>query len=278
MKILHGTGVALITPFSKDLSIDYDSFDKILQNIKDVNYYVVNGTTSESSTTSDEEKSNILSFVREKKIKNKPIVYCISSNNTEEVLKKTKEIDLTDITAFLITSPFYNKPSQKGIIEHYRSIANHSPLPIILYNVPHRTGSNIDATTTIELSKHPNIIGIKEASGNILQCIEIAKYKDPDFLLISGDDMLTIPIISIGGVGVISVLANIMPFEIYNMVKNALSNELIESKKFLFGIFEPAQIINKYGNPVGTKILMEKSNLCNKYVRLPLSTPADNSL
>lgn len=277
MKILHGTGVALITPFSKDLSIDYESLDKILQNIKDINYYVVNGTTSESATTSDQEKTNILSFVREKKIKSKPIVYCISSNNTGEILKKIKEIDLTDITAFLITSPFYNKPSQKGIIEHYIAIADHSPLPIILYNVPHRTGSNIDANTTIELSRHSNIIGIKEASGNILQCIEIAKYKDPDFLLISGDDMLTIPIISIGGVGVISVLANVMPFEIYNMVQNALCNKFTESNKFLFDIFEAAQVINEYGNPVGTKILMEKNNLCNKYVRLPLSTPAESS-
>lgn len=277
MKILHGTGVALITPFSKDLSIDYESLDKILQNIKDINYYVVNGTTSESATTSDQEKTNILSFVREKKIKSKPIVYCISSNNTGEILKKIKEIDLTDITAFLITSPFYNKPSQKGIIEHYIAIADHSPLPIILYNVPHRTGSNIDANTTIELSRHSNIIGIKEASGNILQCIEIAKYKDPDFLLISGDDMLTIPIISIGGVGVISVLANVMPFEIYNMVQNALCNKFTESNKFLFDIFEAAQVINEYGNPVGTKILMEENNLCNKYVRLPLSTPAEKS-
>lgn len=271
MKYFYGTGVALVTPFAVDLSVDYAALERLLNHVENnVDYLVINGTTAESATTSELEKKEILSFITKHKARNTPIVYGISGNNTTEILKNLSNIKLESIQALLVTSPYYNKPSQKGIIKHYSTIADNCPIPILLYNVPHRTGSNMEANTTIKLSNHPNIIGIKEASGNIVQCIEIAKNKKKDFLLLCGDDIYAIPMIAIGAAGLISTIANIMPREVVEMVKNSLKGNLMSANEYLHLLLENIGIISKYGNPVGTKFLLAKQSLCNKYVRLPL--------
>ena len=212
MRKLYGTGVALVTPFYSDKTIDFVSLKKLLAHTAlGVDYYVVMGTTGESVTLSKEEKKEVLEFVRKHNPKKLPIVYGIGGNNTQQVVEEIESTNLRGVSALLSVSPYYNKPSQEGICQHFVRVANASPVPIILYNVPGRTASNLTAVTTLRLAKHKNIIGIKEASGNLEQCMNIAKGKPKDFMLISGDDLLTLPLYAVGGVGVISVLANALP-------------------------------------------------------------------
>jgi 4-hydroxy-tetrahydrodipicolinate synthase len=271
MNFLHSTGVALVTPFNEDFSVDYFSLGKLINHLEaNIDFFLVNGTTSESATTSDLEKKEILSFIINNKSPHTPIVYGISGNNTTDMIQNLYKLDLQNIQALLVTSPYYNRPSQEGIIKHYSLIADQCPIPILLYNVPHRTGSNLEANTTIELSKHPNIIGIKEASGNILQCIEIAKNIKKDFSLLCGDDILAIPMIAIGAVGLISTIANSMPTKVAEMVKSALKGNINSANENLHFLLKDIGIISKYGNPVGTKLLLHRQNLCHRYVRLPL--------
>src|SRR5688572_25908548 len=209
MKKFYGTGVALVTPFDSTGAIDYKALKKLLAHTaKGVDYYVVMGTTGESVTVSSEEKKKVLEFVKANNSKGLPIVYGIGGNNTQNVLDTIKATNLKGVDAILSVSPYYNKPSQEGIYQHFAAVADASPLPLILYNVPGRTGSNLTAETTLRLAQHKNIIGVKEASGNLEQCMKISKYMPKDFLLFSGDDLIIIPLYSIGGKGVISVLAN----------------------------------------------------------------------
>lgn len=278
MKKLHGTGVALVTPFTDSLAIDFKALKKVLNHTaKGVDYYVVLGTTGESPTLTLEEKDSILQFVKENNPAKLPIVYGIGGNNTAEILEIIDHTNLEGVDAILSVSPYYNKPSQAGIIQHFTAIAKASPVPIILYNIPGRTGSNMTAETTLKLAEHPNIIGTKEASGNIEQCLKIAKYKPKDFLLLSGDDMLTTTLYAMGGQGIISVLANTFPVLFRKMKEHAFAGDIVKASRELFKISDINGPMYEEGNPVGVKYLMSKRNLCQPYVRLPL-TPASNGL
>jgi 4-hydroxy-tetrahydrodipicolinate synthase len=275
MKKLFGTGVALVTPFDENGKIDFKSLKKLLiHTAKGVDYFVVMGTTGESATLSKEEKKSVLKFVMENNPKKLPIVYGIGGNNTQSVLDEIKSTDLTGVTAILSVSPYYNKPPQEGIFQHFKAIAEASPLPIILYNVPGRTGSNISAQTTLRLASLKNVIGIKEASGNLEQCMKIVKEKPKDFMLISGDDMLTLPIYSIGGVGVISVLANALPQVFLKIKENFNSGKLSQAQAAQFKIIDINGPMYEEGNPVGVKYLLSLIGVCGYIVRLPLVAPS----
>ncbi|PSR53823.1 4-hydroxy-tetrahydrodipicolinate synthase [Adhaeribacter arboris] len=272
MKSLRGTGVALITPFTQDLAVDYDSFKKLLHFTVQggVDYLVVNGTTAESPTTTDAEKEQILAFVKDFTGGKLPIVYGIGGNYTQGLLETIKNTDFTGVAAILSVSPYYNKPSQQGLYQHYVQLADASPVPVILYNVPGRTASNLTAETTLKLAKHPNIIGIKEASGNLEQCLQLAKYKPADFMLISGDDLLTVPMISFGAEGVISVLANAFPEKFSQMVQLALKNNFTEATKLLLDFIDINPLMYEESNPVGIKAILEMLGIAQPHVRLPL--------
>lgn len=274
---LYGTGVALVTPFKSDKSIDFKGLKSILDATASngVDYYVVQGTTGESNTTTTLEKTEILQFVKDNNTSNLPIVYGIGGNSTQQVIETIKTADLTGVDALLSVSPYYNKPSQQGIIKHFEEIANASPIPIILYNVPGRTSSNMSVTTTLELAKHPNIIGIKEASGNVEQALAICKGKNEDFLLISGDDLLTVPLYSIGAVGVISVLANAFTNVFTDIKNNISSNNYAQAAQAAFTLIDINPLMYKESNPVGIKYVLKHQGLCEGHVRLPLLEASD---
>jgi len=269
-----GTGVALVTPFDKNLNVDFQGLQKLLVHITDskVRYLVVHGTTGEAATTTSEEKRAILSFIHAHNPNNLPIVCGIGGNNTREVINTIKNTDFQGIDAVLSTSPYYNKPSQEGIYQHYIAIAKACPVPVLLYNIPARTGTNMTAATTLQLGKHPNIIGIKEASGNLLQCMEIAKGKHDDFLIISGEDMLTLPMIAIGASGVISTVANGFPKTMTHTVDLALQGNDAAARPHTWALLPLAKLIDRAGNPVGTKQLLAALGICQNHVRLPLAT------
>lgn len=271
MKKFFGTGVALITPFTSTGSVDYKSLKKVLQHTaKGVDYYVVMGTTGESATLSREEKKAVLQFVIDNNPKKLPVVYGIGGNNTREVVETIKSTNFEGVDALLSVSPYYNKPSQEGIYQHFKAVADASPVPVILYNVPGRTASNITAETTLRLAAHKNIFAIKEASGNIEQCMKIAKAMPKDFLLISGDDLLTVPLYSIGAKGVISVLANAYPVVFQKMKEFSFAGDFAKASKEQFKILEINGLMYEEGNPVGVKQLMADMGLCGNHVRLPL--------
>jgi len=275
MKKLFGTGVALVTPFEEIGKIDFKALKRLLiHTAKGVDYFVVMGTTGESATLSKEEKKNVLKFVLENNPKKLPIVYGIGGNNTQNVLDELTSTDLKGVTAILSVSPYYNKPPQEGIFQHFKQVAAASPLPIILYNVPGRTGSNISAQTTLRLASLKNIIGIKEASGNLEQCMKIVKEKPKGFMLISGDDMLTLPLYSIGGVGVISVLANALPQIFLKIKENFYSGRLKQAQTEQFKIIDINGAMYEEGNPVGLKYLLSLIGVCGHTVRLPLTKPS----
>lgn len=274
--LFKGTGVALVTPFNSELKIDYKNFEKLLEFNTDagVDYFVVNGTTGESATTNKEEKRLLLKCIRENNPKKLPVVYGTGGYDTLDIVEHVKEMDWTGVDALLSVSPYYNRPSQKGIIAHYEAIADACPVPLIMYNVPKRTGSNMTASTTIELSAHENIIGIKEASGDFGQLVDIVAGKPEDFLLISGDDMCTIPMISIGSVGVISVLANAFPKEMSSMVNAALENDFGKAQSYLTQLNKINPHMYSEASPVGIKEVLRQIGICENFVRLPLVGPS----
>jgi 4-hydroxy-tetrahydrodipicolinate synthase len=270
-KKLHGTGVALVTPFDNQGGIDFLALKKLLRHTSQgVDYYVVMGTTGESATLSKEEKKEVLQFVIANNIKKLPIVYGIGGNHTQGVVDEIRSTNLTSVDALLSVSPYYNKPSQEGIYQHFVAVANASPIPIILYNVPGRTASNLTAETSLRLAKHKNIIGIKEASGSMEQCMKIAKEKSVDFLLISGDDMLTLSLYAIGGEGVISVLANAYPVTFKKIKEYMRTGKLNRAQQEQFKLLEINAPMYEEGNPVGLKHLLKTMNIGNGDVRLPL--------
>jgi 4-hydroxy-tetrahydrodipicolinate synthase len=268
-----GTGVAIVTPFGKDGSIDFKSLEKLVNFIikGGVEYIVVMGTTGESVTLSKEEKQSVVEHVIEIVDKRVPIVLGLGGNNTQELLNSLKKESFANIDALLSVSPYYNKPNQRGIYQHYKAMAEVSPLPIILYNVPGRTSSNITADTTLKLAEEfKNIIGIKEASGNMEQCMKIIKYKPKDFLLISGDDALTLPIIACGGEGVISVAANAFPKDFSEMTRQILAGNVKEAQKLHYKLTDIIEQLFADGNPAGIKAALEIMNICQSNLRLPL--------
>ena len=238
---LKGTGVALVTPFHKDGSIDFKSFRKLVDRCIDgkVEYLVPLGTTGESATMTTNEKKAVVDFVIEITDKRVPIVLGLGGNSTQEVLSTLEEFDFDGIDAILSVSPYYNRPSQRGIFQHYKMIGNASPVPVILYNVPSRTGSNIDSETTLQLANEiKNIIGIKEASGNLEKAMKIIQHKPKDFLVISGDDVITLPFLACGGDGVISVISNAYPKDFSEMVRLALDGNYDRARKIHYKLLD----------------------------------------
>jgi 4-hydroxy-tetrahydrodipicolinate synthase len=271
MRKLHGTGVALITPFTETLEVDYKALKKLLQHTaKGVDYYVVMGTTGEAATCSEEEKIKVLEFIKENNAANLPIVYGIGGNNTHHVIESIASTDFKGVTALLSVSPYYSKPSQEGIVQHFTAIADKCPVPVLMYNIPGRTASNLTAETTLRLAEHKNIIGTKEASGNLEQCMKIAKYMPKDFLLLSGDDMQTVAMYAMGGKGVISVLANAYPQIFKKMKEYAFARDYAKASQQLFKLLEINAPMYEEANPVGIKSLLETLGICKSEVRLPL--------
>lgn len=268
MNQFKGTGVALVTPFHDDCSIDFSGLKNLIDYVIEggVDYLVVLGTTGESATLTPAEKKQVLTACLEFNNGRVPVVYGVGGNNTQAVLNDISNTDFTGISAILSVSPFYNKPSQAGIIAHYTAIADNCPVPVILYNVPGRTMSNMTAATTVRLADHPNIIGMKEASGNLEQCMEIAAKKPKDFLLISGDDLMTKAMYSIGGCGVISVLANALPATF----KSICHGSEKESLKAAFSLLDFNSLMYVEGNPVGIKNLLMHMGICGDQLRLPM--------
>lgn len=272
MKELIGTGTALITPFNNDHSIDFDALSRIIEQqiAGGTNYFVMLGTTGESATLSSQEKSAVVSHIKKVNAGRLPLVLGVGGNNTTNVVEQLKSLDTDGLTAILSVSPYYNKPNQQGIIYHYNEVANASPLPIILYNVPGRTGSNMTASTQLELAKHPNIVATKEASGNMEQVMTILKDKPSNFLVISGDDALTFPILACGGSGVISVINHIFPRTFSGMVKSAIQGDFIAAKAAHERVLESSLAIFADGSPGGIKTMLNEKQLCGTAVRPPL--------
>ncbi|KAB7727547.1 4-hydroxy-tetrahydrodipicolinate synthase [Rudanella paleaurantiibacter] len=274
----HGVGVAIVTPFHADHSIDFDGFGRLIQHVSDggVRYIVLQGTTGESPTVTKAEKKQLLQYLKENNPKQLPIVYGVGGNVTPDVVNTLKETDLEGVDAILSVCPYYNKPGQRGVIEHFTRVADASPVPVILYNIPPRTGINMTAETVCTLAQHPNIIGVKEASCIIEQCMEIARDKPEDFLLISGDDVQAVPIISIGGVGVMSVIANALPARFSALVDAALHGDFAFASKELGHFLRIDPLLYEEGNPVGVKNILEIMGLIEGHVRLPLMKASDS--
>lgn len=272
MKALIGTGTALITPFHDDFSIDFEALGRIVEQqiVGGTNYFVILGTTGESVTLSTEEKQQVIECIKRVTAGRIPLVLGVGGNNTVEVVKQLKSLDTDGLTAILSVSPYYNKPNQQGIINHYNMVADASPLPVILYNVPGRTGSNMTAATQLTLAQHPNIVATKEASGNMEQVMTILANKPEDFLVISGDDALTFPMLACGGSGVISVINHAFPKTFSGMVRSALQGDFSTAKKAHETVLESAIAIFADGSPSGIKTMLNEMGLCGTTVRPPL--------
>lgn len=273
MEKFKGTGVALVTPFNIEDKVDFKALEKLIefQILNGVNYLVVQGTTGESVTLSDEEKVAVLEFVIEINSGRLPIVLGIGGNHTQSVINQIKKFSSFKIDGILSVSPYYNKPSQEGIFAHYKAISESTNLPIILYNVPGRTSSNISVSNTLKLAKEcSNIVAIKEASGNLEQIMEIILHKPEGFLVISGDDALTLPHLSIGGDGVISVVANAFPKRFSSMVNAVMSGNMKLANEKHYELFEIIQYLFADGNPGGIKYVLQLINIGTDHLRLPL--------
>ena len=270
---LRGMGVALITPFNADKSIDFPALAKLLEYIiqNKADYIVVLGTTAETATLTEDEREQVRAFVVERVNSRVPLVLGVGGNNTKAVTDYLRQNDLSAFSAILSVVPYYNKPSQEGIYQHYKAIAEASPLPVILYNVPGRTGVNMTAETTLRLAKNfTNIIGVKEASGNITQMDDIIKNKPADFVVISGDDGITFPLITLGAVGVISVIGNAFPREFSRMVRLALEGDFANALLIHHRFTELFSLLFVDGNPAGVKCLLNAKGMIQNELRLPL--------
>jgi 4-hydroxy-tetrahydrodipicolinate synthase len=273
----HGVAPALVTPMLADGQVDYQGLKRLIQHVTDggVDYLVVHGTTGESATTDKKEQKAILDFIKEHNSKHLPIVYGLGGNNTPNVVQALKDIDFQGVDAILSVCPYYNKPGARGVIAHYTAIADASPVPVIMYNIPGRSGINMSSTTTLTLAQHPNIIGIKEASCIIEQCMEIYKDKPEDFLLISGDDVQAVPTIACGGVGIISVIANAIPAKFTELIHAAMDGDFLKARTMLGSFLAIDPLLYEEGNPVGVKKILELKGICSSDVRLPLMKASD---
>jgi len=267
-----GVGAALITPFDEHQEIDYAGLRKLIEFVseKGVDYLVVQGTTGESPTLSSEEKDEILAFSKKHNTKGLPIVYGLGGNDTRAVLETIRKTDLSGVDAILSVCPYYNKPTQEGIFAHFTAIADASPVPVLLYNVPGRTVINMKAETILKLAEHPNIIGIKDAGGSIEQSMELAAHAPEDFILLSGDDNLVTTMISVGWHGVISVIANAFPREFTDLTWHALEGNFKDAATLQLAFLEFDTLLYIESNPVGIKKCLEIKGICSSEVRLPL--------
>ncbi|MBP3353023.1 MAG: 4-hydroxy-tetrahydrodipicolinate synthase [Bacteroidales bacterium] len=270
---LRGLGVALITPFNEDETIDFTALGKLIEHLiqNSIDYLVVLGTTAETPTLSDSEKKEVVSFVRDRVNGRVPIVLGVGGNCTNSIVSQLKNGDYEGIDAILSVVPYYNKPSQEGIYQHYKAIAKATELPIILYNVPGRTGVNMTAETTLRIAREfDNVVAIKEASGNIVQMDDIIKNKPADFMVISGDDGITFPLITLGAVGVISVIGNAFPKEFGRMVRLALNGDYDSALRIHHEFTELFSLLFVDGNPAGVKAMLNAMGYIENKLRLPL--------
>ncbi|MGY4539288.1 4-hydroxy-tetrahydrodipicolinate synthase [Mucilaginibacter sp. UYNi724] len=273
MNKFHGTGVAMITPFQADGQVDYDALQKLIDHLIDggVEYLVSLGTTGESATLSKEEKKQVFAFTAKAVNKRVLLVAGIAGNNTLETVAEIKAFDTTGYDAILSASPHYNKPTQEGIYQHYKAIAEATTLPIILYNVPSRTGSTVSAETTVRLATDfKNIIGIKEASGNFELLNHLFRDKPEDFLVISGDDPISLQMIAMGGVGVISVVGNALPKQFSNMIRKCLAGDFKGAQPSHYSMIEFTRLMFAEGSPAGVKSALKALGVCGDTLRLPL--------
>jgi 4-hydroxy-tetrahydrodipicolinate synthase len=281
--ILGGTGVAIVTPFNEDFSVDYTSLGNFCDHLinNGINYLVVLGTTGETPTLSKQEKIDIINFTIERVNGRVPVVVGVGGNSTQNVIEDLKAMPLEKATAVLSTAPYYNKPSQEGLYQHYKAVAEASPKPVILYNVPGRTGKNMEPSTTLRLAELPNVGGIKEASNNFAQSIHLLSHRPADFLVVSGDDDLAMPQVAAGMDGVISVAANAYPKEFSTMVNHALNNNSKDAAKINIDLFESFLLMFAENNPAGIKAFLTHQGLIKNYLRLPLvplSQPIDEKV
>lgn len=266
-------GVALITPFKSDETVDYEALARLVdyQLKNGTDYLVILGTTAETATLSEAERESIIHFIVERVGGQLPIVLGVGGNNTKTVVEQVERVDTRVVDAVLCVTPYYNKPSQEGLYQHYRAIAQASKLPIILYNVPGRTGVNMSAATTLRLAREfKNIVGVKEASGNMSQMDEIINNKPQDFLVISGDDGITYPLITLGAVGVISVIGNAFPREFSRMVRLALDGDYNSARQIHHQFNELFDLLFIDGNPAGVKSMLSMMGFIENQLRLPL--------
>ena len=273
MQSLIGTGVALVTPFKKDFSVDADALKRIVnfQIDNGIDYLVILGTTAENATLSSIEKELVIKIVVEANNKRLPLVLGVGGNNTMEVVSELKTRDLSDFVAVLSVSPYYNKPTQDGIYQHFKAIAEAAPIPIILYNVPGRTSSNMLPSTVLRLANDfENIVAIKEAAGDITQAMKLINEKPDGFLVISGDDMITLPMVLAGGSGVISVIGEGFPRQFSEMVRLGLDRKVDEAYKIHYQLIDAIDMIFEQGNPAGIKEVHKTLGLSDNFVRLPL--------
>lgn len=267
-----GTGVALITPFKTDQSVDFEALTKIVNHVIDngADFLVVLGTTSEAPTLSPEEKKMVISTILKANNGRLPILLGMGGNNTQAVIEAIKAQDFTGIQGILSVVPYYNKPNQRGMKAHFEAIADASPVPVVVYNVPGRVGVNLQAATCVELAKHPNIIAVKEASGNLQQIMEILRDKPSDFDVLSGDDGITQPLMALGAQGVISVAANAYTKPFSSMMRAMKEGRTEEALRLHYAMLRMNQLIFADGNPAGIKCLMNHMGLCQNVLRLPL--------
>lgn len=279
MQSLIGTGVALVTPFKKDFSVDIEALMKITNHVIEggVEYLVILGTTAENATLNAEEKEVVIQTIVTANKGRVPMVLGVGGNNTVKVVEELKTRDLSQFAAILSVSPYYNKPTQEGIYQHFKAVSEASPIPIIVYNVPGRTSSNMLPATVIRLANDfKNIIGIKEAAGDIVQAMKLIQTKPEDFLVISGDDMITLPMVLAGGAGVISVIGEGFPKEFSEMVRLGLNKKVDEAYKLHYKLADSIDMIFEQGNPAGIKEVFKQLGLSENTVRLPLVNVDEN--
>lgn len=274
-----GLGIAVVTPFSVDGKVDFDSLEKLVDHLirNKVDYLLALGTTSEYPTMSKAERLDIVRCIASVNAGRLPILMGLGGPSTQSILANIKDACKLPIDAILSVTPYYNKPSQLGLIEHYKVVAKNSPLPVILYNVPSRTSCNMLAETTIRIAEsNPNVIGIKEASGNVKQILYLLNHKPKDFLVISGDDLITLPLMAAGMDGLISVLGNAYPAETANMVHLAMNDQFIKARLYHDKLFDISQACFKEGNPSGIKAILAAQGKIKNVLRLPLVPVSDN--
>ena len=279
MKSFAGTGVAVVTPFKNDFSIDFKALERVVNHIIDggVDYLVIMGTTSEAVTLNHEEREAVVSYILEINNGRLPVVLGIGGNNTQNVVSTIRNTDFTGIDGILSVAPYYNKPGQKGLFLHFKAIAGASPVPVIIYNVPGRTSSNIEAETALKLAwETDNIVAVKEASGNLAQVMKIIEKAPPHFNVVSGDDLLALPMISLGASGIISVLGNAFPREWSEMINLALKQKVKSASELHYKYLEMIDLMFVDGNPAGVKAALSLLDICSNNVRLPL-TPASRT-
>lgn len=274
---LRGTGVALVTPFTEKGEVNYQGLERLINHCIEggVEYLVSLGTTGESVNLTKEEKLEVLNFTIEKNAGRVPVVAGFGGNSTHSLIKEIEQYHFKGVDAILSVSPYYNKPTQEGIYQHYRAVAAAAPRPVILYNVPGRTSSNMTAATTLRLAEVPNIIGMKEASGDFNQCMQIVKNKPKDFLVISGDDNITLGLVAYGLDGVISVVGQAFPKIFTEMVRQSLKGDFEKARQLHYKLNDITDMLFAEGNPGGVKYALQVLGVCESHLRLPLVDISD---